>query len=677
MIKINLLFLLLFSGYAYSQGQNLVSNPTFLSSEIKTNHYPNELRKNPIMATDWTIIAGAPDFFNDSKSTYLGYPLYNSTENSGGKIGLRMTNSTNEPEAVATKLTQELVKGKHYKISFSLIQSNYSNFSMNMIPFILSNDKPTKENLITQNPSQHLCFLETKKNYLASDGWITVSFIYEAKGGEKHFTLLNNVNNFARQEKSKANRMPFSFSDNQLVESSYYFFSKISVALTDEISNCAPIELSSDPKSLDSESPEIMAENIKTLTKLGVFEIKEPILANSNLFQPHHIFLIDISNSMTSVIEKVKSEAIGIISRLQANQTISLVVFNETSQIICSRATKEIAISNIMKLRASDKTNLRAGLEDMKSLISQDEMVVLEVFTDEITGAQQYIQSNQFGNFIQTNEGWYYREYETKLSSQALSKLLENPVYKDDVATLFKNPSVYFNLKKTNLTDFQYATECDSDIRNPASISINHGIEKSTNFVYLIDVSASMNENNKMDELKKSILQYNETLDEMNHVSLVSFSSTVTVLLEGLHPRNKEFETTIHEVKGKGATKIDDGIQHIYENYAQREDENLSFILFSDGEFTLSHASEKLILEHPEIHLTIFQFGDRKNKRLIELTNNQKLVYRKVKPSNVKNELILAEQEFPFPKKFSLEQPSIWKYFQNNILEITSKGYYD
>lgn len=668
--------LLLISGFTYSQGQNLIMNPTFSSSEITTNHYPNELRKTPIMASDWIIIAGAPDFFNDSKSTYLGFPLYNSTENSGGKIGLRMTNSKNEPEAVATKLSKELEKGKSYTISFTMMQSAYSNYSMNMIPFILSNEKVTKEQLTIQNDSRHICFLETKKNYLANDGWVTVSFIYKASGGEKYFTLLNNINNSARIEKSKANRMPFSFSDNQLEASSYYFFSKISIQLSTKDSDCKPIVLALDSKIDENQSWVEFKNKIDILSTLDAISIDNSELIKKKFWIKHHIFLIDVSGSMIPIMNEVIEETISLVNQIPDNDPISLVVFNKNSSLICAKSNKTKISNAIANLIADGATNLTDGLNEMYSLISPEDYTVLEIFTDQMSDALTFMDSKG----SDSSRGFKNHYEFTKLPQRTIIKNLKEKTYYDEMLRHIykqKNYADYFEFDSNFPTNALYSKECDSN-RNQAQASLeNQSIEKSTNFVYLIDVSASMNEKNKMDELKKSILQYNETLDGSHHVSLVSFSSTVTILLEGVHPKSEEFKTTIHDVKGKGATKIDDGIQHIYSNYKQTDNENVSFILFSDGELTLSQASEQIILEHPEIHLTIFQFGDRKNKRLIELTNNQKLVYRKVKPSNVKNELIQAEQEFPFPKKFSLDQPGVWKYFQNNILEITSKGYHD
>lgn len=651
-------------------GQNLIPNPTFSSTIATTNHFPNELLKSPIMPTDWEILAGNPDYFNNTKSTYLGFPLLNSTEPSGGKIGLRMMNSKNEPEAIQTKLSHELIKGQKYKISFTLAQCRYSNYSMNTIPFMISNQKLTLD-LLQLNDKTELCVLQTNRNYIASDGWVQVSFIYEAKGGEKYMTLLNNFYNSPIQEKSKSNRMPFMFMDNQLVESSYYFYNRVTLEPINDESNCKTIELSTDLKALENATWENFNDQITAFSNLETIDINLE-LGYSEILTPHHVFLIDISGSIKNFMDVVINESIAILKRIKSDEPVSLVVFNETSQIVYTRTNKENIMSEIRKLTANGKTSLSLGLNDMSALIAPNELTILEIFTDEIIEVKRYCKDN--GYIVHSNGTNYYAEYKV-YDKNGIKNISKDPNYKEFIKYLYTRKNVAETIKFSAKTPqhIQYSKECEST--NNLVSDANNTNEKSTNFVYLIDVSASMNEHHKMDDLKSSILQYNKNLDGSSNVSLVSFASFVTILLNSVQPKNPIFESLISELQGKGSTKIDEGIHYIYSNYSHSMSENLSFILFTDGEFTLSQASEKIILENPLIHLTIFQFGDRKSKKLTELTENRKLLYRKVKPANLKKELIHAEKEFPFPKKYSLEQPGVWKYFQNNILEITSKGY--
>ena len=180
-----------------------------------------------------------------------------------------------------------------------------------------------------------------------------------------------------------------------------------------------------------------------------------------------------------------------------------------------------------------------------------------------------------------------------------------------------------------------------------------------------------MNEGNKLANLKQSLFTYVGTLNSNNRVSVVSFSSKTEVLLHAAELNDPRFTSVIQDLKGRGTTKVNEGIKYIYDHYTDVRNQNLSFVLFTDGVFNLSEESERSILENQNIHLTIFQFGDKKNKQLVELTERQKMNYKKIKPKKITEELTKLAKANPFPEKFSLAQPEVWKYFQDHIMEIT------
>lgn len=666
----------IYSGSLHSQ--NLIPNPSFLNTETKTTiHYPTELMRNPIVPKHWEMVVGYPDFFNNTSSTYLGYPILNADQGTGGKLGMRMTAPNNELEAVETKLTKELVKGEKYTISFTIAQCHYSNYSMDMIPFILSNEHVTKHNVF-QNTTQHLCLLETSKSYLASDGWKIVSFIYEAKGGEKYFTLLNNSYTSIKHEKSKVNRNRFSFTGNQLEGSAYYFFNHISVELTtEEEEKCPSVSLASNPKELDRESIDEFQKELQILSKLELVNLNVKKLKQEKLLDEHVIFLLDISGSMKNVFPYVKVMTLEILKDIPDHQMKSLVVFSDVSQIIFNRVNKAELASTIDRLIAGGETNVVEGFRSMNSLIDPSEMTVLEIFTDEQVRIMTYLEEERPKQFTFTKSNDLYIKYETILTSEIANNIIHDSTDQRIIQHLFKSsdPTEYINFKPSKFNDFQYSKECISTLQNEPITEERKDIEKSTNTVYLVDVSASMNEGNKLAELKKSVLAYNETLSASNRVSLVSFSSTIDVLLNSVPTNDTQFKETILKLEGKGSTKINDGIKYMYDHYKDVKHQNRSFVLFTDGKFVLSQESERIILENQDIHLTIFQFGDRKNRQLMELTKDKRMNYKKISPKDIKSELIKMEKEFSFPKRFSLEQPQVWKYFQKHILEIT--GYHD
>lgn len=658
--------------FEFIHAQNLIPNPTFINSAIKeTVHYPNELMRNPAVPEQWEMVVGYPDFFNNSSSTYLGYPILNTDQGTGGKLGMRMTTPNKEVEAVETKLTQELIKGEKYKISFTMAQCHYSNYSMGMIPFILSNEHVTRDNIL-QNVTQNLCVLETSKDYLAKDGWKTVSFIYEAKGGEKYFTLINNSYTSSQQKKSKFNLLRFDFTGNQLAGSSYYFFENISLETTSESAECPSISLNSDPKILENISLNEFQTKLRILSKFGVVELNENKLNKENILNAHVIFLIDISGSMKTVLQNLKIQVRDVLMKIPNVQSVSLVEFSDRSHVLFNRVNKENLINSIDKLYADGETNITAGFRDMNSLIETSEMTILEIFTDEKDKIMTYLQQERPNQFTITKKSSYYLEYESIISSEISEHIINDSTDQRVIKQIYesKDPLAYINFKSGNLKEFQYSKECNSSVQNGLIPEDRIDLEKLTNNFYLIDVSSSMSERNKLPQLKNSLLAYNESLSDDNRVSLVTFSSTIDVLLNSLKPNDALFKEKIQHLEGKGWTKIDDGIKFIYSHYKNTNHQNLSFVLFTDGEFTLSKESEKIILENQDIHLTIFQFGDKKSRQLTALTEAEKLNYKKISPKDIQSELVILEKKFPFPTRFSLEQPKIWKYFQENILEI-------
>ena len=658
---------------SFIHAQNLIPNPTFINSETRSSvHYPTELMRSPIVPKYWEIVDGYPDFFNDLNSTYIGYPILNTEDGIGGKLGMRMTNSDNEFEAVETMLTNELVKGEKYIISFTMAQCQYSNFSMDMIPFILSNERTSKNNIV-DHTTNNLCLLETSQKYLSKDGWKTVRFVYKAKGGEKYFTLINNSYTFARHEKSKVNRTRFNFTGNKLEESSYYFFSEVSVELAAGDTDCEPFVFSPNEDITKDESFETFQTKLQALLKLDLVEVNEKRLKQEHLLNEHTIFLIDISGSMKSGFRNIKRFVLDIMDEMSDQELVSLIVFGASSKIILQRANKENLRDALNSFFADGETNIRAGLNDMDFLIDPNEKTTLEVFTDEKSSVMAYLELIRPNQFENRKTSDLHLKYESNLTPVIASNISNDSTSQRLIQHIYEseNPNEYFNFKPGEIKGFQFSKECNSAVQYE-SISEKSTIEeKITNNVFLIDVSSSMKEGNKLSNLKTSLFTYTATLNSTNRVSVVSFSSKTEVLLDAAEKNDPLFNKVIQDLKGRGTTKVNDGIKYIYNHYTDVKHQNLSFVLFTDGVFSLSEESERAILENQNIHLTIFQFGDRKNQQLVELTERQNLNYKKISPKKIIEELYKLEKDNPFPTRFSLEQPEIWKYFQDNIMEIT------
>ena len=138
------------------------------------------------------------------------------------------------------------------------------------------------------------------------------------------------------------------------------------------------------------------------------------------------------------------------------------------------------------------------------------------------------------------------------------------------------------------------------------------------NLVFLIDVSGSMDEDNKLPLLKRSFLQLLDELDEKDTVSVVTYANGVDTVLDGVSCDDKDvIRDAINELTAEGGTYGEGGIQRAYE-IAERHylpEGNNRVILATDGDLNIGISEpdqlEKLISDKKDsgIYLSVLGFG--------------------------------------------------------------------
>ncbi len=138
------------------------------------------------------------------------------------------------------------------------------------------------------------------------------------------------------------------------------------------------------------------------------------------------------------------------------------------------------------------------------------------------------------------------------------------------------------------------------------------------NLVFLIDVSGSMLDDNKLPLLKKSFLQLLDNLDEEDTVSIVTYANGVETVLDRVKCDDKDIiRDAIDDLEAGGGTNGEGGIQRAYE-IAERgfiEGGNNRVILATDGDLNIGISEpdqlEKLITEKKEsgVYLSVLGFG--------------------------------------------------------------------
>ncbi|UKN03544.1 VWA domain-containing protein [Paracrocinitomix mangrovi] len=169
-----------------------------------------------------------------------------------------------------------------------------------------------------------------------------------------------------------------------------------------------------------------------------------------------------------------------------------------------------------------------------------------------------------------------------------------------------------------------------------------------SNLVFLIDVSGSMEDHNKLPLLKKSYKLLVDKLNAKDRVSIVTYAGDERVVLESTSCEHKdEIKEAIDNLTSGGSTNGAGGIEKAYEIAVDNllEDGNNRVILATDGDFNIGRSSDgeltRLIEEKRDqgVFLTILGFGmgnykDSKMESLADHGNGNYFYIDDIRESN-------------------------------------------
>lgn len=139
-----------------------------------------------------------------------------------------------------------------------------------------------------------------------------------------------------------------------------------------------------------------------------------------------------------------------------------------------------------------------------------------------------------------------------------------------------------------------------------------------SNLVFLLDVSGSMDEEDKLPLLQKAFSMLTDNLTSKDRVSIVTYASDVQIVLEGAKGSDtEEILSAINNLSAGGATNGGDGIQTAYrlaeDNFIKGG--NNRVILATDGDLNVGPSTEEeleeLIVEKKKsgVFLSVLGFG--------------------------------------------------------------------
>ena len=175
-------------------GQNLVQNGDF----EKYKKCPRDITgKKLYLKEEVTLIKGTPDYFNgcspilNGATNPFGYQI---SQSGTGHMGLYLTsdykNECDAREYIQLKLTESLIAGHKYDLSFYLSLANESGYSTDQVGVVFSPYSLKKVGISKYIGHPHL---NNKENNFLADtiSWMPFSKTYNAKGGEEYLIIGN------------------------------------------------------------------------------------------------------------------------------------------------------------------------------------------------------------------------------------------------------------------------------------------------------------------------------------------------------------------------------------------------------------------------------------------------------------------------------------------------------
>ncbi len=232
---------------------------------------------------------------------------------------------------------------------------------------------------------------------------------------------------------------------------------------------------------------------------------------------------------------------------------------------------------------------------------------------------------NEYGG----DEDWYFESNRVIPSGAVrLEEMLnyfdykyEAPTGKDNFAISSRLGKCPWN-DKTELLTLGFATPADDSAR-----------EKGVNLVFLIDVSGSMSDPEKLPLLQDSFVDLLEQLGDNDTISVVTYASGEELVLDGVKAsEQREIMKAIYQLKAGGSTNGERGLELAYE-IAQKhfvEGGVNRIVMASDGDLNVGKTSESDLNDFVAkkrdtgVYLSVLGFGsgNYKDTKMETLADN-------------------------------------------------------
>jgi Ca-activated chloride channel family protein len=194
---------------------------------------------------------------------------------------------------------------------------------------------------------------------------------------------------------------------------------------------------------------------------------------------------------------------------------------------------------------------------------------------------------------------------------------------------------------------------------NPQVGDMNLNGFATNNLVFLLDISSSMNDTNKLPLLKEALAQLLDLMREEDNITLITYSGKAEIVLPttsiSTEANKNRVLSIIDQLSSEGSSDANKGISLAYKAIQESliKNGNNRIILATDGAFKVSSRIKKMIRkgtkEKDPIRLSIFYFSKKEythHKELLEdLSQIGSGKYRHIKKENAKKILVIEAQE--------------------------------
>jgi uncharacterized protein YegL len=173
-------------------------------------------------------------------------------------------------------------------------------------------------------------------------------------------------------------------------------------------------------------------------------------------------------------------------------------------------------------------------------------------------------------------------------------------------------------------------------------------------FLFLLDVSNSMNRSGNLELMKKEIADFEYGLDADVQVAIMAFADDCKLILPFTSAKkSSQIELTVENLKAGGKTDGDNALLksvHFLDSLKLGADCHV--VMATDGVFAINEDTKgyvETILEKYEMNIWILQFGPKKNSDLLEISSIiPESYYVKANKKNIRG---LFNKMQPQPKK--------------------------